>query len=255
MKEIWVKTMNNNKNHKSIEEKVKSKNKRLKAVKNLKISLRVAQLVAPYIISLGLPIGIFKLSGKGIPFNLESIEHNPVIMKEFDTLGNEKIEKQYDSFNISTNLIRHYTELEKDDTGVYTREIETYKLNEENLDKIEQIMKTDYDELNEILGEPMVVSEIKNNPTNEELKTKDYLQAVVYSKDYDDVLVEKETKNEDLGLTIIEGVAFLISSICIIVFRHGIGYSFKKQIANIKEKYKPIDEESLEKEPNKKLVK
>ncbi len=243
-------------NGQSIEEDVKSKNRKLKALKNLKISLRVAQLVAPYIISLGLPIGIFKLFGRGIPFNLESIEHHPVIMKEFDTLGNEKIVKQYDSFDISNNLIRHYTELNKEDTGVYTREIETYELNEENLDKIEQIMNTDYDKLNEVLGEPnLVVNEIKNNPTNEELKTKDYLQAVIYSYDYDDVLIEKETKNQDLALTIGEGLEFLIASICITVFRHSLGYSFKNHIANIKEKYEPIDEKSLEKELNKKLVK
>ena len=94
-----------------------------KVVKNLKVSLKIARLVAPYVIALDIPVGLFKISGKGVPFKLESVKHAPVIMKEFDTLGNESIEKQYSSFNISSNVVRHYTQFTKEDDRTYTRQI------------------------------------------------------------------------------------------------------------------------------------
>ena len=258
MKEIWVKTMNNNKNHKSIEEKVKSKNKRLKAVKNLKISLKVAQLVAPYVVATGITVGVLKLTGDGLPFYRDNIERCATITKTFDTLGNESIEKQFGSTKSSTNLIRHYTELEKEDNGLYTRKIETYEMNEKDSDEIEKIMKADidYDILNEILGEPSSVSyETKNDLTSKELEAKDYLQAVVYSKDHDNVLVEKESKQKNTINTIGELVMCLLECVVITIFGKKGRDNFKNQIADIKYEYKPIDKESLEKEPNKKLVK
>lgn len=245
MKEIWVKIMNDYKNHTSTEEKIKSKNKKLKAVKNLKVSLKVAQLVAPYAIASGISIGCFELLGQGLPFYRDSFEYHARIMKTFDTLGNESIEKQYHFFGSSTNLIRHYAEPVKEDTGVYTRQIETYEMDENDSEEIEKIMKADidYDTLNEILDKPSSVSyETKNNPTNEELKAKDYLQAVVYSIDNDDVLIEKESKEKNIGLTILEGLCCLF-----------LGWYIK---TDLKERNKPRDEKSLVKEHNnKKLVK
>ena len=233
--------MNEYKNNKPIDEEVKPKNKRIKAVKNLKISLKVAQLVAPYVISSGVVIGVPKLAGLGLPFYRDNIEYPAAIMKEFDTLGNKSIKTQYSSFESSTNLIRHYTELKKEDTGVYTRQIETYEMDEKDSEEIEKIMKADidYDNLNEILGEPSSVSyETKSNPTNEELKAKDYLQAVVYSIDYDDTVVKKESIEDNIGLTVLE------VPLCLF-----LGWFLSA------EKYKPIDDKTIEKDHNKKLVK
>ena len=241
MRGVLGKIMNEYKNNKSIDEEVKPNNKRLKAVKNLKISLKVVQLVAPYVIASGISIGSFKLFGQGLPFYRDTFEYPASITKTFDTLGNLKTEKQYGSYEPSTNLIRHYAEPNKEDTGVYTRQIETYEMDEKDSEEIEKIMKADidYDNLNEILGEPSSVSyETKSNPTNEELKAKDYLQAVVYSIDYDDVLVEKESKDKNIRLTLLEGLVCLSLGWCMSAKR-----------------YKLKNEKSLENKHNKKLVK
>ncbi len=96
-------------------------NARIGAIRNLKISARALQKVAPYALTAGIIVGGFTLLGD-IPFypNDEWKVYSNV-MTEFDNYGNIRTEQQYDSFedendntlDSSNSMLYYYSNWEK----------------------------------------------------------------------------------------------------------------------------------------------
>ena len=105
----------------------KFSNLQIRTIRNLKISLRAMQLVAPYVLTAGLIAGGFKLLGS-CPFYRDIQQQNLNIMKEFDSLGNIRYEEQYNEFSGDSDMLYFYGKWEKSNDGFYTRTVEKYKL-------------------------------------------------------------------------------------------------------------------------------
>ena len=89
-------------------------------IRNLKISARALQLVAPYVLTAGIIAGGFTLLGN-IPFyGGDEWKVYSTVMTEFDNNGNIRYEQQYDSYKSSSdNKLYYYTKWQQNDDGCF----------------------------------------------------------------------------------------------------------------------------------------
>lgn len=169
---------------------------KISAIKNLKITARALQMVAPYVLTAGITAGVFTAFGN-CPFYCDTIQYNSYIRKEFDSLGNVRYEQQYDEFDNDINILSLYTKWEPLNNGLFVRTVEHYEVKELTEEKVLEIFeKFEKEEItiHDILGEPIFsIKESKNNLSSEELETGNYFQAVLYSEDEEDVIFIKES--------------------------------------------------------------
>lgn len=222
------------------------KNLKIGTIKNLKISARVLQWLAPYALTASIVANGCKLLTGGLPFYRDDTHQYLHIMKEFDNLGNIKTEQQYDEFSNNTNILNYYSRWMKNEDGTYTRNIQTYRL--ENITE-EDITKLFNNEIaiSDILEEPLSdVMETKNSLSEEEIKEKDFLQAIIYDINKEEYIVVKESIGANVFISILYIIVVcvcggILSRLKIPHFDLGIC------VKEIKEKHPSIDTKELAK--------
>lgn len=217
-------------------------------IKNLKITARAFQLVAPYILTAGIVAEIFNISGnKPFSSNNERVYLNT--MTEFYSMGNINIKKQYGDFkdsmgNILDNrdsVLYFYSKWEKDSNNSYYRIIEIYSIKNKTYEDVKKILSQD--DLEKYLdGSNYYEIEIKNDLNIQELNSKNFIKAIVYDKDKNDYIEYKKNIFKNISCSII--YIFFASFCEFIPFYLRSNYSkfdFMKSVNKINEKYKTKD--------------
>ena len=217
-------------------------------IKNLKITARAFQLVAPYILTAGIVAEIFNISGnKPFSSNNERVYLNT--MTEFYSMGNINIKKQYGDFkdsieNILDNrdsVLYLYSKWEKDSNNSYYRIIEIYSIKNKTYEDVKKILSQD--DLEKYLDDSNYYeTEIKNDLNIQELNSKNFIKAIVYDKDKNDYIEYKKNIFKNISCSII--YIFFASFCEFIPFYLRSNYSkfdFTKSVNKINEKYKTKD--------------
>lgn len=217
-------------------------------IKNLKITARAFQLVAPYILTAGIVAEIFNISGnKPFSSNNERVYLNT--MTEFYSMGNINIKKQYGDFkdsmgNILDNrdsVLYFYSKWEKNSNNSYYRIIEIYSIKNKTYEDVKKILSQD--DLEKYLdGSNYYEIEIKNDLNIQELNSKNFIKAIVYDKDKNDYIEYKKNIFKNISCSII--YIFFASFCEFIPFYLRSNYSkfdFMKSVNKINEKYKTKD--------------
>lgn len=235
----------------TLEEEIKHEkqiNKIITTKRNIKISLRYIQWLAPYILTAGIMAYSCKLLGYGLPFySSDQLKISSRKMKEFDNLGNIRYEQQYDDFESKTNTISFYHKWQKDNNGIYTRIIETYKLDDLDESEILNLLTKEALNLSDIFNSPIYTKKETNyTPKEEELSKGEYLQVVIYSIDEEDYIIRKETTEENLSVTIIYIAFTALTELFIATVRNSASkFNLKRSIYEIKKQYPNINNEVL----------
>lgn len=217
-------------------------------IKNLKITARAFQLVAPYILTAGIVAEIFNISGnKPFSSNNERVYLNT--MTEFYSMGNINIKKQYGDFkdsieNILDNrdsVLYFYSKWEKDSNNSYYRIIEIYSIKNKTYEDVKKILSQD--DLEKYLDDSNYYeTKIKNDLNFQELNSKNFIKAIVYDKDKNDYIEYKKNIFKNISCSII--YIFFASFCEFIPFYLRSNYSkfdFMKSVNKINEKYKTKD--------------
>ena len=178
-------------------------------IRGSKMSLQIAKMLAPYILTAGITFGIFSALDL-TPFVIDDSKKYLRTKKELDNQGNIHIEEQYENFDEMKNMITYASAWKKDNDDFYSRTVETYVINENYIingtseEVIAKLLtKSNSASLTDIFGAPISQkNEKRNDLTIDELTNKEYIQATIYSKSDDDVIVIKETINDNLGWTL-----------------------------------------------------
>lgn len=229
-----------------LEEKIKySKidNTKIYMLKGLKIMLRTGQLIAPFVVTAGMIIGVFSVLGL-TPFYRDEKKRNLQMKKELDSFGNIRYEQQYEEYEDSKNVISHYSKWNFVEDNLYSRDIEIYSMNDITEEQILKLInENNICSLQEVLGEPISKkTETKNNLSEEELQGGSFLQAMIYSKIDDDFIMVKESLADNIGLTLIWVLATLSAELLPLLWRTDVSnFDYGYCIEEIKEKHPTID--------------
>lgn len=223
-------------------------NLKIKTVRNLKISLRAMQLIAPYVLTAGLIAGGFKLLG-GCPFYRDIKQQNLNTMKEFDNLGNIRYEEQYSDFSSASDMLYFYGKWERSDNGFYTRTVEKYKLEKLTEDEIKDLFEKEKVSLQDILGTPISsFQESNNNVPEEEIEKENYFQAIIYRENEEDYILVRESVSENILITILYICVTGLGELLPLYIRSEVSsFDFENCVSNIKERYQPVDIPTLTK--------
>lgn len=217
-------------------------NKQQKAVKNLKIIGKTAQLIAPYVLITSITLGVNSAASRALDKNAKQYLNTK---KEIDSYGNITLEEQYSNFDNEKNTITHYSKWEKCEDGFYQRNVNVYSTKNLTEDKIEKIINDNDDiSLNNVLGDPIETKvEKKNNLSNEEIMNESYLKATIY---FEDESISISTKDNDSNIILKQLIITIFSAMgafcCygIHEYRKFKDFNFKHEIAKIKEKHEGI---------------
>ncbi|MCI9233242.1 MAG: hypothetical protein HFH08_01440 [Bacilli bacterium] len=223
-------------------------NLKIATVRNLKISLRAMQLVAPYVLTAGLIAGGFKLVG-GCPFYRDVRQQNLNIMKEFDNLGNIRYEEQYSEYSGASNILYFYGKWEKSNDGFYTRTVEKYKLKELTEEEIIELFGKEKMTLQDILGSPLSsFRESNNNVADEDIEKDNYFQAIIYQENKEDYILVRESVSDNILITILYICITALAELLPLYFRTELSsFDFGNCVSSIKERYQPVDIPTLTK--------
>lgn len=223
-------------------------NVKIKTIRNLKITARALQLVAPYVITASIIAKGFNTWGN-TPFYWDEKKIYANVMMEFDNVGNIRYEQQYDSFENDKNKLYYYTGWEKNNNGFYSRIIETYSIKEKTYEDIIELFETKDLNLEDIFGMPdSSVKETKNNLTVEELQEESFIKAVIYTEDKNDYLIGRETIDEDIIDSFLYCFVIILVEGLISIFRKKLSsFDFSKCVYDIKRKYELVDIDTITK--------
>jgi hypothetical protein len=231
----------------SLEDSIKQyklMNIEIKTIKNLKITARCIQLFAPYIVSTGIIYGGFTLLGNSPLVNDKTYLN---IMTEFDNEGNIRYESQYGSFD-GEDVLYYYSSWTKDD-DFYSRNIETYYLEDKTYEDLIDIFEYSDLKLKYTLGQPTSnIKETKNNITEEELDKQTYLKAIIYEEDNDNYIITDESFKKGFLKALGFGSLLGCINLTISAIRKKVSsFNFIESINQIEEENRPIDINALNK--------
>jgi hypothetical protein len=231
----------------SLEDSIKQyklMNIEIKTIKNLKITARCIQLFAPYIVSTGIIYGGFTLLGNSPLVNDKTYLN---VMTEFDNEGNIRYESQYGSFD-GEDVLYYYSSWTKDD-DFYSRNIETYYLEDKTYEDLIDIFEYGDLKLKYTFGQPTSnIKETKNNITEEELEQQPYLKAIIYEEDKDNYIITDESFNKGFFMALVCGGINALINVIIVIIRPKISsFDFIECINRINEENRPIDLDALNK--------
>lgn len=240
----------------------KLRNVKIWATRNLKISARSLQRVAPYALTAGIVTGCFTLT-HNTPFYLDEWKVYPNIMTEFDNFGNIRTKSQKDHFkddngkklDNSDSMLYYYSKWEKNDDGFYSRSIQTYSIKKKTYEDIVKLFEEEKSfekenlSLMDFLGYPTSnIMETRNNLTNEELQEESFMEAFIYNKDKNNYVTYRETIYENRSDSMLYVLITMFFELLLYAWRDKCSYfSFKVSIQEIKRKYQPLDVDTLKK--------
>lgn len=224
-------------------ESINKKNRiKLKLHKEL---LKIKRIV-PYLVITGVTFAGCS-SFFSIPFYRENKTKNLWYKKEIDSLGNKVIEEQYEKYD-NVGEVSFVSKWKKFNDEYYSRSIITYSVNTLTEEEIERIINEEDLSLRAVLGAPISHKvEKKNNLTKEEINQEEFIRAIIYNKDDEVFIVEKES-SKDNNLTTI--LFILLSAVSGFIY-YSTSCNRKAEekrsaaIHDLEEKYEEIDIYSL----------
>lgn len=201
------------------------------------IAFNKGRLWAPFMISLGISIGVFSAFGS-TPIYLDDEECFRKDMEEIDKDGNIRIEQQYDNFVDNYNSILLYGSWISCHDGIYERSIEIYNVSNISNNEILNYIKQDNINIKDVLGEPIETKkEKKNNLSDIEKEEKPYLLAHIFSEDKNDFIYVKQSVEKNIGETILWFFILMTMESITIAYRDISPFNYSKTIDEIKRKY------------------
>ena len=207
-------------------------------IRNLKVFANACNFAAPFVISTGITIGLFKLFGGGFPFHSDEITKYKVYNLDFQTEGNITMDEEYRTDQLFDELLPDnslviYTPWEEQDEQ-YIRYKREYNLEDTTtLDLYNAVLDEDYNyislNLKDYQEEKQIVNEI-----NTEEKNGYFMEASLHMFNKEDVLKYDETALKNIVITIIELVLSLGIGGAIAHFRD---FDFRYELRQTNEYY------------------
>lgn len=220
-------------------------------IKNLKISARFGQRIAPYVLVAGVMAGGCKLLTGGWPFipNDEITRHSH-IMHEFDSRGNIRYEEQYESFRNESSVISLYSKWTLQEDGLYTRTIKIFKpkaITEEDILKL--FNSPEVKSLEKLFGQPIrSKKEYKNKLDIPEEENIDFLQATTYDVNKNDYIITKESITENFATTLLYIMFTAFAELLPAFYRENYStFDYDDCVDAIKREYQKVDKRKLTK--------
>lgn len=222
------------------------KNQSIKAIRNLKISARVLQLIYPYVLAAGGIAGAFILCGEKPFYYGDEWKTYSNVKAEFDSDGNLKKEQQYGSFggyNETESHLSYYTGWEKISDNFYTRTTQEYTFRDKTYEKVYELFGKDETQIIEVLGKPKSsIKETRNNLTEEEINDGPYYKALVFYKDENDYKLVKETPLENVLFSALYLFATTVAVLIILKVRSECSdFDFTYSVSEIKRENPLVD--------------
>lgn len=177
-------------------------------IRNLKILANTCNFVAPFIISTGITVGVFKLFGGGLPFHSDEITKYKTYNLDFQTNGYVRMDDKYITNrwfddSLPSNTLVVYTPWKEQD-GQYERFKREYNLDElTTLDLYNAVLDEDYNYVSENLKNYKVEKQVINKIDPKEVNNY-FFEASLHILDKEDALKYNETDLKNMVITIIE---------------------------------------------------
>lgn len=192
---------------KRIHEQKKENFKQLN-IRNLKIFGNTCNFIAPFVISTGITVGVFRLFGGGLPFHSDEVIKYKEYDLDFQTSGYVTMDESYRTNrwfddSLPSNELIIYTPWELQD-GQYVRFKREYDIEKlSTLDLYDAVLDENYEYIKENLKEYKEERQVVNSI--EETEGTDYFfQASLHTLDKDDVLKYNETDLKNTVITVVE---------------------------------------------------
>lgn len=177
-------------------------------ISNLKIFGNTCNFVAPFVITAGLTVGVFKMFGGGLPFHTDEITKYKLYNLDYQTNGYVTMEESYRTNgllddDLPSNELTIYTpwKYENSQYTRYKREYDIDKLN--SLELFNAVLEEDYSYIEENLKDYKEEKQTVNS-IDETEKMDYFFEASLHMIDKDDTLKYNETDLKNIIVTIIE---------------------------------------------------
>ena len=216
----------------------KSKNTKIMFFRSLKIFLRFNQMIAPYVVTIGLLMGFINLLRK----TPEIVENKPKIENGLD--NNTKYEQKVLNNDTTVKKISYISKWERKDS-FYERQIKDYST--DNINDLDKILNMkEIESLETIFGDAIAIkNEIKKYLNDDEINENASLQVTLYNEN-DNFIVIKNNIDNDMLYVVLCVLLSILFNLKIYMYRRNIGQiKFTNQIKNIKKEYPIIDRQEL----------
>lgn len=213
----------------------------------IRIIFELSKAAFPYVLTATVIAGLFKIVGLGFPYYSEDkVKRYSHIMKDMDSLGNVRIEQQYDKFEEDTNFLYYYTKWIKEDNEFYSRNVEVYKLKDITEEDILKLFEKEDLKLSDIFGKTITnKKETSNNIKINEEENKDYLQAIIYEKNKNDYIIKKESIDDNVAISLIYSLITLILGLIISLKMSDSNYDLSGRLYKVERNYPFIDKDEI----------
>ena len=203
------------------------KNERIRElnVRNLKIFVNTCNFLAPFVLTVGLTVGGFKLFGLGLPVRTDKIVNYKVYNLDYQTDGFVSMNEEYKTnrwfdYELPTNELTIYTPWELEENQYFRYKLD-YTLGElKKLDLFNALLKEDYYLIQATIGEKIKYYKQEKQVIEnvQDIENSDYyFKANLTVLDEEDTLVYDETKLKNILVSISE--LLIISSIGVFLTR------------------------------------
>ncbi len=177
-------------------------------IRNLKIFGNTCNFVAPFVITAGLTVGVFKMCGGGLPFHTDKITKYKLYDLDYQTNGYVTMDESYRTNglfddNLPSNELTIYTpwKCENSQYTRYKREYDIDKLN--SLELFNAVLEEDYSYIEENLKDYKEEKQTVNS-IDETEKMDYFFEASLHMLDKNDTLKYNETDLKNIVITIVE---------------------------------------------------
>ena len=233
-----------NKDIKELEEELKDaklKKVKVKAIRDLKITANLIQLLTPYIATSLVLAGGFKYANN-TPIVKDRERVYLTAYEEMDSNMNFALNTKYEKSKEQSDKLVIITKWQKEKDH-YERKILVYDLKDISTDIILDNIENSPEEILNHLKEPISsIKEITKKLTSSQLKEKDYYKAMIRYEFKDEFMIVEENDIQNLLSTI----AYLLATtlVCEGVYyarKSLTKYSFTKEMEKIKSEYRSDD--------------
>lgn len=224
------------------EKNIKLINFRINFVKNLEITARAMQLVAPFVLVASVVTGFF-LIRKDIPFFRDNKKLYSSISFRIDNNGNISERRVYDD-TTNSSVMSYYSDWRNNDDGTYSRDIEIYSIDDITYGEVVEFLANN--SLDKTLGDYVIsYEEVVSNKAY--TTSESYVEAVIYIEDKNNYILEKESVNSNYVSVSSYVICLLLTQLIPISYRSRSSFSFSESVDDIKAQYKPLSVEHIRK--------
>lgn len=207
-------------------------------IRNLKIFGNTCNFVAPFVITAGLTVGLFKMFGGGLPFHRDEITKYKLYDLDYQTNGYVTMEESYNKKHLlpndlQSNELTIYTpwKYENNQYTRYKREYDIGKL--DSLELFNAVLEEDYSYIEENMKD--YKEEIQTvNSIDETEKTDYFFDASLHMLDKNDTLKYTETDLKNIVITTVELIVALgIGTL----FAHFRNFDYLYELSRINDDY------------------